>query len=247
MIKHIKNILKIKDQLFGTWSIIASPIVVDIIGTTGLDFIIIDMEHGDVSINQLGDLYRAANNRGFEAIVRLPDNNKQTILRVLETGIRSIMIPHVSSKEEAIEIVKNCKYYPEGNKGLSPYTINHDYTHKNIPNSLRNANDEIFIGVLIEGKDCIKNAKEISTVKGIDLIYMGIYDISQELGLPGDLYHPQILKIIKECVDIIQKNGKFAGSFAMDKKYINILKECNFKFISYSVDCAILKEGYENI
>lgn len=246
MMEYTRNILKEKlksgEKVFGTWSIIPSPTALNIIASSGIDFIIIDMEHGSVDYESLPNLMRAIESGGSQAVVRLPNSNNDTILKVLESGIKSILIPHVSSIEEAERIVKACKYHPEGDRGLSPYTINHGYHHNDL--DLKKANDEILVGVMLEGEDCIRLAMDIPKIEGIDLIYMGIYDISQALKCPCDLYNDRIIEAQQRSAEYIQDAGKSAGSFARDIEYAGMLYENGFQFISYLVDCSILKSAY---
>lgn len=247
MTRYSKNILKQKlkngERVFGTWTIIPDTTSLNVIASSGLDFIIIDMEHGSMDFKELPDFVRAIESGGSQVIVRLPNKKSDTILKVLETGVKSILVPHVSSVEEAEDIVKNCKYYPDGNRGLSPYTINHNYSDKEV--DLKRSNEEILVGVMLEGKNCVRLSLDISKVIGIDLIYTGIYDISQSLGIPGDLYNEKVIKMQKLCVENITKNGKSAGSFCKDLNYTDILKDSGYQFLSYLVDCIVLKEAYE--
>ena len=244
----MKNILKKKlkegKTVFGTWSMTGSPMVIDVIGSTGLDFIILDMEHGSMSFETVENMIRAAECRATQAIIRVSDSNESTILRALETGSQAIMVPHVSTSEQAARIVSACKYTPEGARGLSPYTRNHNFTHENLTESMKFNNDNMFVGVLVEGKEGIANLESIAAVKGLDLIYTGIYDLSQSIGLPGELNHPKVLEIQKKCVEVVRKNGLVAGSFAKDEEYIDTLIKNDFQFIAYSADSFIMKKAY---
>ena len=132
-----------------------------------------------------------------QAIVRLSTSDEQLILRALETGCRGIMVPHITTAEDAKKVAQACKYAPEGTRGLSPYTRNHEFTHDDLTISLANENNNTFVGILVEGQKGISNLEEISNVEGIDLIYTGIYDISQSIGLTGQLTHPDVLELQK--------------------------------------------------
>ena len=244
----MKNMLKKKlkegKTVFGTWSMTGSPMVVDVIGSTGLDFVILDMEHGSMSFETVENMIRAAECRGTQAIIRVSDSSEATILRALETGSQAIMVPHVSTPEQAARVVSACKYTPEGTRGLSPYTRNHDFTHENLIESMKCNNNNMFVGVLVEGKEGIANLESIAAVKGLDLIYTGIYDLSQSIGLPGELNHPKVLEIQKKCVEFVKEKGLAAGSFAKDVAYVKTLIENEFQFIAYSADSFILKRAY---
>ncbi len=234
-------------NVIGTWSSLSSPNVVNVLGTTGLDFVVIDMEHGSMSFETVENMVRAAEASEISPIVRVWDDHEQTLLRALETGTRSIMVPHISSPEKAERVAKCCKYFPEGNRGLSPYTRVHDFTHENIAESLQQENRETFVGILVEGQVGLENLEQIVKVKGIDLIYLGLFDICQSVGLPGQLNHPKVQEEIKRCKDLIQSNGIAAGSMSTDVEFIKMLKELDYRFIAYLNDAAALKNHYLEI
>ncbi len=245
-----ENILKKKLEkggcVFGTWAMLPSAGIVNAIGSASLDFVIIDMEHGSMSFETAEEMVRAAEVSGCQPIIRTSDKSESSILRALETGSRAVMVPHVSTPQEAARVVKAARYAPDGERGLSPYTRAHGYSHENIKEKLAAANKNTLVGILVEGKEGIQNLEAISDIKGIDLIYAGIYDLSQSIGLAGQLNHRKVLDLQKRCVDIIRKKGKAAGSFARDYGYINLLYKNGFQFIAYLVDCAVLTAGYKD-
>ena len=141
-----KNTLKEKlsngKTVIGTWSSLSSPNVINVLGTTELDFVVIDMEHGSMSFETAENMVRAAEATDISPIIRTWDDDEQILLRTLETGTQSIMVPHVKTAEDAEKIAKSCKYFPDGNRGLSPYTRVHDFTHEGIRESLQKENQE---------------------------------------------------------------------------------------------------------
>ncbi|NTW89280.1 MAG: siderophore biosynthesis protein SbnG, partial [Desulfobulbaceae bacterium] len=108
----LKKRLQQGEKVLGTWSMSASPIVVNAIAEADLDFVIIDMEHGPMSFETMGNMVMAAECAGSQAIIRVADASEQTILRALETGCQAIMVPHVSTAQEAASVVRACKYAP---------------------------------------------------------------------------------------------------------------------------------------
>ena len=247
----IKNVLKekinSKKRIIGTWSSLSSPNVISVLGTSNLDFVIIDMEHSSSNYETVENMVKASLASGLAPIVRTYDDSSQNLLRTLETGVQSVMVPHVKTQEAAERIVKSCKYFPEGNRGLSPYTINHNYTHESIDKSLEETNKNIFIGVLVEGVEGLNNLEKIVEVEGIDLIYLGLFDLSLSIGLPGQLMHKKVLDEIIRCQKIISSKSILAGSMATDLNYINMLIEFNYNFIAYYNDAASLRSHYMDV
>jgi 4-hydroxy-2-oxoheptanedioate aldolase len=246
MINHLKAKLKAGERVFGTWSMLGSPSVMNAIGHAGVDFIIIDMEHGPMSFETVEAQLYAAESAGCTPIVRLGEASEQAILHALEIGAQSLMVSHVSTPEEAARIVKATRYYPEGERGLSPFTRNHGYSDEGISEKLRYANEQMFVGVLVEGAEGLNNLEKICEVDSLDMVYLGIYDISQSVGVPGDVNNPKVIRIVRDCVKMINKKGIIAGSVARDRDYIQLLVETGFRFISYRVDAAVLREGIES-
>lgn len=243
----LKEKLKNNELVLGTWSSTSSANIINVIGTTNLDFVVIDLEHASMSYETVENMVRAAEATNISPIVRVGNDDSQTILRALETGPKSIMVPHVDTAEKAEKIAKACKYFPEGNRGLSPYTRIHNFTHNNIDTSLQSENKSTMVGILVEGKDGLSNLDEIVKVKGIDLIYLGLFDICQSVGLPGKLDHPKVIHEIKRCCKLIQSNGKAAGSMATSVEYIKMLQEVGYTFIAYLNDAAAMKSHFEEV
>ncbi|MFH0779333.1 MAG: aldolase/citrate lyase family protein [Parcubacteria group bacterium] len=241
----LKEKLKNGEKVFGTWSMLPAAGASNAIAQSGVDFVIIDMEHGPMSFETMEQMVKSIELENCQSIIRVSDKNEQTILRALEIGAQAVMVPHVSTVAEAEAVVKACKYKPDGERGLSPYTRVHDYCHENLAESMKFANENTLVGILVEGKEGIENIEKIAAVPGIDLIYLGIYDISQSVGLPGQLNHETVIEMQKKCAAVIRNAGKAAGSFARDLDYVEMLYKNGFQFIAYLVDCAILKTAYQ--
>jgi 4-hydroxy-2-oxoheptanedioate aldolase len=233
-------------HLLGTWSISSSPAVIESIGYSGMDFVILDMEHGDMSFETVTQSVRAAETADLSSIVRVQELNSSTILRALETGCDGIMVPHVSSKKDAEKVASSCRYSPDGDRGLSPYTRNHLYDHKDIKESTATANEKLFVGILVEGKEGMAQIDEIMSVEGIDLIYIGVYDLSQALGCTGELNHPSIEKFLKTCIKKAEKNNKMIGTFVKDIESAKTYVKLGIPFIAYVVDVFAIKEFYSS-
>ncbi|MBA4729908.1 MAG: hypothetical protein H2071_02670, partial [SAR86 cluster bacterium] len=133
-----------------------------------------------------------------------------------------------------------------GNRGLSPYTRQHNFSDKNLTDSLSKANDKQYLGVLVEGDEGIKNIAEISKVEGIDLIYIGLFDLAKSIGMSDNLEDPKIIELLKETKEIIQSNGVKVGSMAKDVSYAKRLSNLGFDFIAFYNDAAALKSFFQD-
>lgn len=244
MNQSIKQRMLEGNCVFGTWCMLPSSAAVDVIARTGLDFIVIDLEHGAISWETAEDMVKTCQLHGCQPIIRTGNDQENTILHALETDCRCILVPHVSSKLCAQSIAKQSRYQPFGIRGLSPYTRCHGYDHTNLESSIQVQSKETLVGVLIEGSEGIKNLPEIACVEGIDLIYLGLYDISQSIGLSGQLEHPKVLEELQTCLSVIQSNNKLAGTFVRDIETGKEFREIGFSFIAYVADSFALMNFY---
>jgi len=242
--KSLKERLKDGETVIGTWNIIPSPTLVEIIGCSGLDFLVIDSEHGPGNFETAENLARAAEVTGMSPIMRVPDKEVHSILSALDIGMHGIQVPHVSTKEEAELIVERAKYYPVGKRGLSPFTRAGKYSLLEHDHAAR-SNKNTIIVLNIEGIDGIENLAEISTVPDIDVIFIGPYDLSQSIGKPGKVNDPEVMKLIKKSANILKSNGITCGSFARDEAYLKSLIQCGVKYLTYMVDTAMILKSYK--
>jgi 4-hydroxy-2-oxoheptanedioate aldolase len=224
---------------------LSSPAVVNVMGEAGIDFVIIDLEHAPTSLQTAEAELYAAEAVGTTPIIRLADSSEAMILRALETGAQSLMVSHVNDAGEAARIVAAAKYPPEGSRGLSPFTRHHGYSDQDLEVKLARTNHELFLGVLLEGPDALSNLDEIASTPGLDMVYLGVYDLSSTLGVPGQLDHPKVVEAIRDSVARVEAQGLTAGSVARDEAYLELLMDAGFRFISYRVDSAILRDGLE--
>ena len=248
---EIDNILKKKLQsdksVLGTWQVIASPTVSEIMVSAGFDFVIIDMEHGPITFETAENMIRAVETAGGTALLRVPDNNPSDILRALETGAHGIVVPQVETVEQAKDVVQASKYYPEGLRGFSPFTRSADYGKCDTSQLGEKKNKQSFVGILVEGIEGITNLPEIAKVEGIDLIYLGRYDLSQSLGVPGDVKHEKVISKMKECIEIIKQHGIAVGSIAGSEEDFKFYAEAGVNFVAYKADCALMSDSCADV
>jgi 2-keto-3-deoxy-L-rhamnonate aldolase RhmA len=242
---RIKAKLKAGGSVFGSWSICSSPMVVNVMAEAGLDFVTLDLEHGPTTFETAESLLYAIEAGGSTPMLRLGEWSEATILRALEIGTQGILVSHISTAEEAARVVRACKYPPEGERGLSPFIRRHGYSEVDLAAKLSDANEQMFTGVLVEDAEGLRNLDAIAATPGLDLIYLGIYDISLALGVPGSLEDPRVLEVVRGAVRRIEERGLAAGAVARDREHLRLLLDAGFRYISYLVDTAIIREGFE--
>ena len=233
--------------VFGTWVQMASPSVANVIAHSGLDFVTIDMEHGPAGFETGEAMLYAIEAGGSVPMIRLGESSPPTILRALEIGCRSILVAHVQSGEEADGIVRAMLYHPLGDRGLAPFTRVHDYASSDLQARLDRANDAQLAGVLVEDEEGLRNLDDILAVDRLDLVYLGIFDLSQSLGLAGQVDHPEVLAAVADAVVRIEAAGKAAGAVCRDVPHLEWLLDTGFRYISYLCDTAVLANAFRSL
>lgn len=241
----IKEKLNNKEQMFGTWCIIPSPEVVNVLCKSGLDYVIVDFEHSPVNHETAQRMVMAAHAEGKYAISRVGKLEEVEILRSLDIASDGIIIPHIETLDDVNKCLEFVKYYPEGNRGYSPYTraggycVQKDYTKK--------ANKDVLFGIIIENKKGIDNLDEILSSPDLDLVYLGAYDISISLGLAGQINHPQVVEVLDACIEKIRKANKIAGAMYHTQENYEKFTKQGVDFLVYKVDSLIINEGLEQV
>jgi 4-hydroxy-2-oxoheptanedioate aldolase len=249
MIKNnfIKQKLESGKCVIGTWSIIPSSIVTDIICSAGLDFIIIDAEHGPITFETAQEMAITCESRGVSPIMRVGDIHEADILKALDIGMHGIQIPNINNIEDVNKVIQYAKYPPIGNRGFSPFTRAGEYSLGSATKLTSEANDNILIGINVEGVNAINNIDEILSVEELDVVFIGLFDLSKALGIPGEVNDSRVIRHLEELSKKISAAGKYPGTIATSVEKMNSFIDIGVKYILYLVDCEILKSGYQNI
>lgn len=240
-----KQKLANQQTVFGIVVRFHSAAVVEMFGLLGFDFVMIDCEHGDLSLQSSQDLVRAAEATGMNAIVRVPYLHVQTISRTLDAGAHGVQVPMVNSKEDAETVVKATKYYPTGERGVAMARSGDYGMTMPLAEYVQRANEETMIVAHIESVKAIENLPEILKVDGIDVYFLGPSDLSQSLGIPGQNSHPKLVGAIEYAIKTIQDAGKVAGIYASNAADICKYRDMGVKYLFISADNLIRKAGLE--
>lgn len=247
----IKNKLKSKLRegklTLGSWITIGDPIVAEIMAHSGFEWLTIDMEHSAITLDIAQNLIRTIELSGCIPLVRVSENNRYLIKRVMDAGAHGVIVPMVNSKEDAEAAVKAVRFPPEGVRGVGlaraqEYGFNFDGYKKWLEK-------ESIIIVQIEHIDAVNNLKEILLTKGIDGFIVGPYDISGSLGFPGDFEQPKFKKCIGEIMDVAKELKKPAG-FHVIPPNVNEVQRIiglGYRFVAVSLDTLFLGTLCRNI
>ena len=185
--------------------------ICDFLGHVGFDAAFIDFEHGSVSWSELADITRACELWGMSSLVRVNKLDEAQILRALDQGASTVMVPHVITLEDAKLAASACKYPPSGIRGVAgsrrAYGVDDYFLH---------ANEQAQCIPLIEDFEAIENLPELTKVEGIDIFYVAPSDMAASMGHVGNPDHPEVQDAIKRAIDLIINGGGIAGTLVND-------------------------------
>ncbi|RJF95504.1 HpcH/HpaI aldolase family protein [Noviherbaspirillum saxi] len=187
----LKRALADGKTVFGLLNSIPSPLVVEMIGYAGYDFVILDMEHVCVNPETLENMVRAAECAGMTTLVRVPNAAPENILRALDCGALGIVVPHVRTRADAEQAVAASRYHPLGSRGISGGRTT-GFGTIDLPTYFERANAEIMVVAMVEDSEGVGNLDAILSVAGIDMVLEGAIDLSQSYGVPGQAQHPSV-------------------------------------------------------
>lgn len=239
---------KIKNEkcVYGPFMKTSDPMFVEAAGLAGFDFVILDTEHGPVEIENQQNNIRAAEARNLVPIIRLKDKAENTIGRALDIGAHGIQVPQIKTAQEAMDVIKYAKFYPYGMRGVCRFVRAADYSAMDRFEYFESSND-ILIILQLEGIDAIKNIDEILKVDGVDILFIGPYDLSQSLGFPGQVNNPRVVDAMKIIVEKAKKAGKVIGCFVDTLDDLEMWRNLGLQYLSYSVDVGIFMDACKNI
>jgi len=243
----IKNKMYSGEVCLGTWLFLPSPEVVEIIGLAGLDFVVIDMEHSPITYENTSSMIVAAESKGIAPYVRIPELSASHILRTLDTGAHGINVPHVETASDVKKIIQYSKYHPLGERGMAPSTRAGKYNLKTNEEKLKKENEETLVVLLLESESSLNNVEEMTDIEGVDVIYIGPYDLSQAMGLPGEVDHPDVLNNMERIFSFINKSGKIAGSFANTPQRAKRLKDLGINYLTCETDGTLLRSAFNEL
>lgn len=236
-----------KNGVFGPFMITTDPAFVEAAGYAGFDFVLLDMEHGPASFETLQNLIRAANVADVMPVVRVPRGMDIWIDKALDVGAGAIMVPQIDDPQAVAKVIEAAKFSPKGLRGTNAYVRSAGYFTVDANEYFKRANDTVVI-IQAEGQAAIDNLDEIIKIDGIDIVFVGPYDLSSSMGIIGQVDHPKVLGAISDVVEKCSKKGIAVGCFAGNLDMAKKLRDMGVKFIGYSCDTALfLRSAIEDI
>jgi len=179
--------------------------------TCGFDGLFFDLQHGVIPEHEISQMAVAAMNVGVTPLVRVPEKDYAAALRMLDNGALGIVMPEVTTVEDARMAVAACKFPPVGNRGAFGSWAHLGYRAVPAVEARQAMNDATLLILMVESRAAIDNIEAIAAVPGVDVVHIGTNDLSTDLGHPGELTHPEVLAAIERVVAACRKHGKVAG------------------------------------
>jgi 2-keto-3-deoxy-L-rhamnonate aldolase RhmA len=242
--RHLKTLLANDALIIGTMiSEVRNPNLVHLLARAGFDFFVLDNEHGSYNDETVSDMIAAARGADLPVIVRIPEVRRATILKPLDAGAAGLLVPMIDTAEQAAAVVRLAKYPPMGQRGAALRRPHSLYGRVNAAEYLEQANRDTFIAVQAESRQSIANIDAIAAVEGVDCVFAGPFDLSIDLGHPGQLDHPDEVAAFEEMIAGCRRQGKVAGTLLFDAAMLAKWIAKGMRLALYSGDMAMLADA----
>lgn len=240
----VKQRLQAGEHAFGTMIFeLFSPGIARIAGNAGAEFVLYDMEHSGFGIGDLKS--QVAYCRGLDIVpmVRVPTTQYQFVARALDVGAVGVMVPMVESVEQAREIVGFTRYPPHGRRGAGFGMAHDDYEGGSVADKIAAIEARTLVIAQIETEAGAEAVDGIAAVEGIDVIWLGHFDLTNFMGIPGRFDHPRYLAAVDAIVAAARRHGKVAGFMAADETWARDYVAKGFRMLAYGPDQALYQRA----
>ncbi|MDP2953367.1 MAG: aldolase/citrate lyase family protein [Chloroflexota bacterium] len=215
---RVKEKLARGETVFGSYITVPEPALVEVCAYSGLDYVLIDAEHTVITEADCLALVRTAEAVGITPIVRVQENTPKLILRYMETGVQGLIIPNVETAEDVRSALRAMKYPPEGERGLGTSRASHLGVGPgaDLAEHMRSSNRETMLLLLVEHIRGVENIEAILDIPGVDSVWVGKTDLSQSLGVGGQVSHPLVMAASDKVFAQARSKGVVLGMYAGD-------------------------------
>jgi len=239
LLYDLRKTMNAGTPVVGSWLQLDSPEVAEIIADAGYDWLLIDMEHGSISISQVPNLVRAIQSSGCLPIIRVADHQASHCKAALDAGAGGVLVPDVRSALELVEIISYCAWPPRGKRGVGFSRAN---LYGKYFDQYRDEAQEPLIVAQIENILAIEDLEQIVKVDGLDAVCLGPYDLSASMGITGEFDHPRFLEVIEYYERVVSNSQVACGTHVVHPE-IGVLREMvarGYMFIGYGTDAGFL-------
>jgi 4-hydroxy-2-oxoheptanedioate aldolase len=236
---RVKDKLRAGQVTFGAWLTISSPTVAEIMALAGFDFVVIDTEHAAIDVESVQILIQAMAGTGAAPIVRVPGSQRSVVTNILDTGPQGVIFPLINSRNEAETAVNVALFPPRGSRSIG-FGRAHGFDADRHKEYLETANDSMLLGIQIEHSDALARLNEVVTTPGIDLVFIGLTDLSGSLGHYGNPKHPEVTHAVGEIISAARSANIPLGIRANTPQEIADYVKQGFRFFHIGSDMSYL-------
>ena len=224
---------------FGIFIELASPESVEMAGWAGWDYCVIDCEHAPIDNAGLPAMLRAAR---IPAYVRVPNSNPESIQGALDNGANGVIVPRLRSAEEARRVVEAARFFPHGKRGVNHMVRAAKYSLEPVAEYLSKAGASTRVIVQIETAEALAEAEKIAATPGLDELFIGPYDLSQALEIPGQVMDPKLLEAGQRILKAAHANGLSLSVFVNNDDAARAWLAMGADALHYSADTFLLAQ-----
>ena len=224
-----------------------SPGMSSILANAGCRFVLYDMEHTGLGYETLKWLFASCRGLPIEPMVRVPRGEYTWLARALDLGARGVMIPMVESAEQARSIVEACRYPPAGRRGAAFGFAQCDYLGGDVGQKIAEATARTMVIAQIETERGLEQVEEIAAVDGVDVLWVGHFDLSNFMGIPARFDDPRFDAALRQVAATAHRHGKAAGFMATDGAWIARVREMGYTMIAGGTDTGLLEAALKGL
>jgi 2-keto-3-deoxy-L-rhamnonate aldolase RhmA len=240
----LKQLAATKEPKIGNFIVeFATPGIGHILKSAGMDFAFFDMEHSGFSYETLKSAVRYFEAAGIPTITRVPALENDMLARACDMGAEGLLAPMISTPAQAKAMVDSVKYYPAGKRGVGLQMAHDNYRSAPVAEALNAANARTAVVCLIETAEGAENVDAIAAVPGVDGLWVGHFDLSVSLGIPGEFSNPVFLAAVDRIIAAAKKHNRFLGRLVPNVEQGITFYKQGFDFICYSGDIWVLRDG----
>ena len=241
-VNTLKQRLRNGEQVLGCWTMLGQPQVVEILSLAGFDYLVLDQEHGLGDVTSLAAQLHAMSATSTVGVVRVPWNDHVYLKRVLDVGAEAVLIPSIDTADDARAAVAACLYPTRGRRGTAASSVRAS-SYGMAADYIATCADNLLIACQIESARAVENIDAILAVEGIDLLFIGPFDLSATVGRMNDLKHPDVARLIEHAETRIRAAGRPMGTVPHPGCTWKDMFERGYQFVNAGSDIARLRDG----
>lgn len=247
----LREIANKGEKSLGTFVELGGANVVEALGQTGLDFIIVDNEHGPFDVESSLECIRAAESSGLVPLCRVREIARPAILKLLDQGAAGLIVPYIETVEQVQKLIEFGKYAPVGKRGYSGSRKDRWCFGKPgelpLDQQMKYWNEETLLIPQCETVGCLEHIEEITALEGVDGIFVGPFDLSISMGMPGDFQNPKMIAAFERIIKACKAAGKLSIIFTAREDWIQDYYKMGFDMVTFGMDASVMVNGFKKL